>query len=985
MLDWKNCKFKVGFMPLFKFFILLTGLGILSLHQAIASPPVDYDVIYVRYPIADHTKKNHTQYVTIPQGERPYEIAPGADLVLLRPDGSETLLVDCETCSVMDPYISYDGTIVYYSLIEEPNEASASWIYKINLNDPDYSPIRLTFNDGFDSQLYAGNQGKDEKYDQQFYRSIRDMAPVPLSDGRLLFTSNRSALTAFNPGTNAVVKASIQQLYVMDDHDGSKNTAQLANIQRLEAGSLHMVQHPMQLKDGRILFSSWQDAGNKFLYAMTNLMLVNPDGTNLMQFTEPHDHHKFLEHFITQLSDSQVVSGLYYPSFDYGFGVLLRYPVESEGPDFVRDPIEQLSTETNEVIYRSYREFDRKGTMNITPHTTPRDIPAPNRSGKYSMPSATLNGDMLVAYSTGSVNHFGAVCGKEDLCEPLKSGIYLIKNANNSIVTSPNQLVKIKDDPAYNEIWPRAVLPYQAIYNQAKPDIYPRQSHEQPEDPRLKLGEATALVGSSSMYNREVLDGGDIFQSKSGSRERHDGNWLIQGAEAGEFSNSDIYAVRLVTTPPKPYTNPLSKYGDNKAQRKKILHYIDDQRLDRVVARYSSFHGERWEILGEFPLTHKNKKDPLGQPDSSWLAKIPAETPFLIQGIDKKGMTLISELTWRALKPGEKRADCGGCHAHSIEAVNFDDTAAGKQMPIENVNGLSNNDPKIAMGMWDLTRNQIPLLDNDGKVTFIEGSHFGVEFKRDIQPLINRECVSCHNKNASAPKPNLESTPQNDPYLALIRGKNDKGKSYKMPQLSKYVRSPQARQSLLVWIVYGERLDGRTNASRPDDIDFPESHPQFNLSPEEKRLFARWIDLGGAIDFSPSDGFGYTEDYQLPVINLLTPTVRSPGKLSVIVGFSDMGSGLDWDSLDVSLESAKNRDSGSWNLLNKITQQLNAPYQYKVKQAAKYVDEHGVFRTDIPLPEDKSNTDYLIKIKINDKVGNSNVASRYFSIAPSKS
>ena len=49
---------------------------------------------------------------------------------------------------------------------------------------------------------------------------------------------------------------------------------------------------------------------------MTALFTVNPDGSNLQQFTEPHDHHKNVEHFVTQLPDEQVVAGNYYPSFD---------------------------------------------------------------------------------------------------------------------------------------------------------------------------------------------------------------------------------------------------------------------------------------------------------------------------------------------------------------------------------------------------------------------------------------------------------------------------------------------------------------------------------------------------------------------------------------------------------------------------------------------------------------------------------------------
>ena len=71
------------------------------------------------------------------------------------------------------------------------------------------------------------------------------------------------------------------------------------------------MQHPIQLKDGRILFSTWQDVGTKidigdFQYASTPLFTIHPDGSNLQQFTEPHDHHKNVEHFISQLSDERV-------------------------------------------------------------------------------------------------------------------------------------------------------------------------------------------------------------------------------------------------------------------------------------------------------------------------------------------------------------------------------------------------------------------------------------------------------------------------------------------------------------------------------------------------------------------------------------------------------------------------------------------------------------------------------------------------------
>jgi hypothetical protein len=916
-----------------------------------------YDIVYVRYP----NETDDDQFVNIPQGEHAYDIAGGADLMLLKPDGSEIVLVDCTECSVMDPFISFDGKTVYYSLIESASIASASWIYKIKLSEDNYEPIRLTFDDGFDSSLYANNT--TAAHDQGSMRGIRDMAPSPLADGRIVFTSNRSALTTFRPGTNAVVKGSVQQLYVIDDHDGSANTKELSNLHLLETGNLHMVQHPFQLKDGRILFSTWQDAATKFSYAMTSLFTVYPDGSNLQQFTEPHDHHKNVDHFATQLAEESVVSGYYYPSFDYGFGILMKYPISSEGPDFLRGSIDQKYTWGQQTNI-SFREFDRKGTESITPHTTSADVPAPNLSGKYSMPSTTIRDGLLVAYSTGSVNHFNAVCNKSvNLCEPLRSGVYLIEDASTAVINSPASLIKIKDDPYYNEIWPRAVASYYDIHGQKTPDIIESEAI----DGRLHVGEAAGLVGSSSMMNREPLN--DLYPdpfSPSERREANDGNWRIEGAEAGVVRDDDIYGVRIIVTPPKPFTRPIRKYGSplERSVWNSISRYLADSRLNDVVARYSSLHGERWEILGEFPLTHTDTTDEQGNPDTSWVAKVPADTPFLIQTLDANGMTVISELTWRGVKSGENRTDCGGCHAHSVEPLDFETTEAGKSSPITNVANLDLTDPIIQEGLWDLTRGNVPLLSEAG-VSKDAGYSYGVEFNRDVLPIINTSCMSCHSADGTGNMLILDGTSDtDDAYAKLTRKAPGESTQYKYPQVSKYIRVPQARQSLLTWVVWGERLDGRTNSDRANDVDYPSNHPQLQLTDLEKRTVARWIDLGAPIDFPELDlsdlkGFRYTDDYQLPVINIEQPKRGVNATGDVIIGLTDAKAGLNWNSLAISYYSVGESQTE--------------------KAIAEFVrSDRNIISFSLPtLMEEKQ---YILKVEVMDNAGNKNIQTVNFTI-----
>src|SRR5439155_13708445 len=94
-------------------------------------------------------------------------------------------------------------------------------------------------------------------------------------------------------------------------------------------------------------------------------------------------------------------------------------------------------------------------------------------------------------------------------------------------------------------------------------------------------------------------------------------------------------------------------------------------------------------VLGEIPLRKFDQSpdrkgggdqplDPDGNPDTSFLAKIPADLGFTFQTLDKRGMVLNFAQTWHQLRPGEVRTNCGGCHAHSQQPNDFAKTAASK-------------------------------------------------------------------------------------------------------------------------------------------------------------------------------------------------------------------------------------------------------------------------------------------------------------------
>jgi Hydrazine synthase alpha subunit middle domain len=135
---------------------------------------------------------------------------------------------------------------------------------------------------------------------------------------------------------------------------------------------------------------------------------------------------------------------------------------------------------------------------------------------------------------------------------------------------------------------------------------------------------------------------------------------VIQGSDAGKIDNADIAAMRIVMMEPQSEFATQTTTG----QRKWFNHI-----------------NERMRILGEIPVRKTNANgtpvlDPEGNPDTSFWAKVPADTLITFQMLDSGGRVLTMAQTWHQVRPGEVRVDCGGCHAHSQVPLAFERTAA---------------------------------------------------------------------------------------------------------------------------------------------------------------------------------------------------------------------------------------------------------------------------------------------------------------------
>jgi len=227
---------------------------------------------------------------------------------------------------------------------------------------------------------------------------------------------------------------------------------------------------------------------------------------------------------------------------------------------------------------------------------------------------------------------------------------------------------------------------------------------------------------------------------------------------------------------------------------------------------------------------------------------------------------------------------------------------------------------------WDLLVDTPLVVDGALETTSV--GLVGVEFRADVLPLLETHCESCHTSVGGAAPANgagmaLFDTTITDPeeraveaWWTLARDytsdnahgdaiPGQSSTSFHTPQKSRYVRALQARQSLLAWTIWGERLDGRSNDDLPGQLDVTNADIDFVrgpcpapdlLSSVEKGTITRWIDLGGPMDLDRPEG-NYTDDGLVPI--LTAGLVDVDGILSVRVGALDVESGLDLGSLRV--------------------------------------------------------------------------------------
>jgi hypothetical protein len=951
-----------------------------------ATLKIDYDIVYVRAPLH--------KYVW-PDVGAPVLVEPGADLMLLHPDGKEELLIEGGSKgSVADPFVSFDGQSVYYAFFYASEGAD---IYKIHV--PTRKIVQLTHNGGRKAPgttgaRYHRNEDSMVLLLEQFGKEaasrdvIYNTGPCPVPGGKVVFTSNRNG---YVPRKGTFTSHTLQ-LTVMDD-DG-------ANVETIGHLNLGCALHPVIMTDGRIMFSSLENQGLRDTLHWS-IWTIHPDGTNWAPLIS--DFARSLApsfHFQTQRSDGRVVVEMYYNVNQAGFGTYVQLPpgppsgVAGFGPADPMDPRNRPLRMFAGGIKEYRLPFTPYGMDILTPFSNDDDSPSPHsirkdpkspRVGKLTHPCGAPDNHILTVWSpdhdcsrdgvTGGVRRVGN-----------DTGIYLIKAGQP--VYEPGEMRLIKNDPKYHEQWPRALVPYKRIYGIDEPRRLPALRNDGKLSKHLPESTPFGLVGTSSLYKRESAAAGyvpegsvtAILAAKKQGGHYSSTPWVDQGSDAGIYTNSDIHAIRIV---------------------------LQEPNLRPDWTRFYNHARERLRILGEIPVrkygSGQQPLDPDGNPDTSFLAKIPADTSFTFQTLDKHGMVLNMAQTWHQVRPGEIRHDCGGCHAHSQQPTLFEKTAAAK--PDYAIFDLTKATPLLTTKKLDESGKKWDDRDESG-LKYAKGVK-DIEYWRDVRPIFERSCAACHTGKSEKPAGNLaldddrivptknHMRPVHAPntYRTLASGEGP----HVYAGASRYVRKFQSRGSLLVWKLFGKRMDGQTNEPVPPGSKTPPPTYDGSIMPppeavagtyvdpngkkikvapltEEDRLtLIRWIDLGCPIDMTydpakPQEkvGDGFLADRTAPTLTVTMPAAgvnREPLR-RILVGMADAYSGLDADSFQATADFVVDSVPAGQNLAGKFKQKTPGVWELTLPQ---------------PLAALPKGT---LTVSVKDRQGNVSRIERTFTILP---
>ena len=192
-------------------------------------------------------------------------------------------------------------------------------------------------------------------------------------------------------------------------------------------------------------------------------------------------------------------------------------------------------------------------------------------------------------------------------------------------------------------------------------------------------------------------------------------------------------------------------------------------------------------ILGEVPV----------EADGSAFMELPSLRSVFFVALDKNDMAVKRMQSFTCVQPGET-SGCAGCHESRETAPAFSKRLMAMQRPASH--------PQPILGVPEV-----------------------LDFPRDIQPVLDRSCVSCHNGDKRAGNADLTG---------------DHGPMFSMSYFALTARSQVADGRNLARSNYAPRTIG--SSASPMMAKLEPSHHGVKVTDREKKLVRLWIETGAS-------------------------------------------------------------------------------------------------------------------------------------------
>jgi len=460
-------------------------------------------------------------------------------------------------------------------------------------------------------------------------------------------------------------------------------------VRRLSYDHAH-VTYPSVLPDGRISYTRWEYA-DRHSGGIHTAMIMNADGTNQ---TEYYGNNSLIPTAITH------IRGI--PGLQKAIGIMVGHHVPQHGKLVMIDRTK--GTQENQGLKYICPEIPMP-----KPTVTPYDWTAQggNTFGcfgdQYQYPWPLDEENYIVSYLPVPPFRPGDYVPRGPY--PNKFGIYWMGNTGNR---KPTLITDKRTNP------PRTY--YMGTAGERELLIY---------DPTIASGQVFPLAARETPSMRPP----QVDQSKS----------------YGTFYVQDVYHG-----PPMEGVKPgtvkklrvVGLDGRAASTTQVLLHPLAGRSTSAIAINNGSYDVKH--VLGTVDV----------EDDGSVLFNVPVRTPVFFQLLDEKGYTVQTMRSWTMLQPGETLS-CVGCHEDKNTSVlgNPLITKAARKAPRELTPFFKPEEKPVQEQLAFFTEAERRAWEYLGvNAPQDEDVPIGFSYRREIQPIWDRHCISCHSGSKNPDK-----------------------------------------------------------------------------------------------------------------------------------------------------------------------------------------------------------------------------------------